>query len=616
MASFAPDPNAFEFDSMAESFGAETIEDEQLIATIQRILLTPERERIQELSQEVETFRFNIQSEYDTLREQGHDLLAEVDRLQTLARANEHRVRDLQVVLELLNRRVMVDADGRPTVAMTELLTEVEHVVKIAHTSAAEVRDIKAEVETLRLKAREDTAGLIAHLTPVLSNMLSDTIRDSRDEVAEALGPVMGEAIRVQIRDSRREMIAVLYPIIGELVQHAIGEAIRELQRNIDARIRSAIGQQVWWRRTLARLQGVSAAELAMRDALPFSIEQIFLIQRGSGLLLTHLYVDQDKLNASPEISAQVADSDLIGGMLNAIRDFVQDSFGQGQTDKELDAVDYGDQRIIIQGGQAAYLAVVIDGVEPEGFHAKLREFISELHVQHHTAFAAYEGDGATLPDTRVELLQFVTEAQDIQPVAPQPLSFYQKVFIWGGAFSGILLLGLACFYLRFTIALYPIAFPPPTPTATASPTATPTATSTTTATHTPTQTLTPTETPSPIPTSTSTPLPTNTSTPTRTPTLSPTPTSTPRPTATPTPIAASTIGSVWVRQVPDSGVQTFATIPPDTPVTVIAVFDTWVQVEWLEDATELSGLQRGWVPLQWIETREPISSELITPTP
>jgi len=54
--------------------------------------------------------------------------------------------------------------------------------------------------------------------------MIGGAIRDSHDEMAEALGPVMGEAIRVQIRNSRKDMIEALFPIIGETVQRAIGE--------------------------------------------------------------------------------------------------------------------------------------------------------------------------------------------------------------------------------------------------------------------------------------------------------------------------------------------------------------------------------------------------------
>ncbi len=168
--------------------------------------------------------------------------------------------------------------------------------------------------------------------------------------MAEALGPIMGEAIRVQIRDSRKDMIEALYPVIGATVQRAVGEFTKEFQRNIDARLKATFGPQGMVRTAMARMRGVSSAELALRDLLPFSIKEIFLIQHGSGLLLAYSHPG----------STEVADSDLISGMLTAIRDFVHDSFGHGDEDKELDEIQYGDERIIIQSGRAAYLAVVI----------------------------------------------------------------------------------------------------------------------------------------------------------------------------------------------------------------------------------------------------------------
>lgn len=593
-----PNPPDSLFDNAYEG-----LEDKQLIASIQDILLSPERERIHQLSRQVENFRQQVQWETEALQEQGRDLLAEVERLQQIARSNEHRVRDLQVVLELLNRRVMVDSAGRPTVAMTDLLSEIEQVLRQAHTGIAEIRELKVEIEALRYKTQHDTAGLMAHLTPVMSNMISDTIRDSRDEMAEALGPVMGEAIRVQIRNSRTTMIEALYPIIGELVQRSITEAIREIQRNIDARIKAAVGPQSLWRTLLARLRGVSPAELALRDALSFGVEQIFLIQRGSGLLLAYKNLTDEAPSTAEAI--QAADSDLISGMLTAIRDFVQDSFGRGQKEEELNEIQYGRQRIIIQSGQAAYLAVVINGTEPAGFNAKLRQFISELHLHHKKALHDYQGDPETLPDLASELNQLILLITSTQPVSPKSLSRYQKWAVAGGAITGLLIIGLACFYLQFTLALYPIAFPPATATPTATLTAT--ATATTKPTSTPTATLTPskTATASPTPTQTATPTPTGT------------PTATYTPSATPTLVAAQTIGNVWVRRTPsEEDTFRFATIPTDTPLTVLAVYDIWAEVEW--EATGIGGLsgkQRGWIPVEWVRTREPISPEIITPT-
>ncbi len=141
---------------------------------------------------------------------------------------------------------------------------------------------------------------------------------------------------------------------------------------------------------------------------------------------------------------------------------------------------------------------------------------------------------------------------------------------------GSIACLALGIFYARFTIALLPVAFPPPvTPTGTPTPTLT--FTPTPAATFTPTATLTP----SPTPTATFTP--------------------TPLPTATPEPDYVYTRGSVWVRSLPDETQPPFTAITPELPLTVLERRADWVLVSWQQaDGQTVSG----WIPVLWLAAR------------
>ncbi|MBK9924586.1 MAG: SH3 domain-containing protein [Anaerolineales bacterium] len=502
---------------------------------VRSILLSDVRDRLRGIERQIELVQDRSQSEDDDLHRQLKELLIELDRLHGLAREADDRSRDLQ-----------------------------------------------AEIEILRRRAQADSEGLIARVTPVLGDMISRTIRDSRDEMAEALGPIMGEAIRVQIRDSRKDMVEALYPVIGETVQKAVSEFAREFQRNIDARLKMTFGPQGMLRTTMARMRGVSASQLAMRDSLPFAIREIFLIQHGSGLLIAH----------SHHSSAEITDSDLISAMLTAIRDFVRDSFGNGSQEEELDEVQYGDQRIIIQSGRVAYIAVVTSGIEPEGFRARLHTFISDLHVKYEKPLRQFTGDPTMLPNLQPKIARLVADVTGGTGPKP-PMSRNAKIGVFFGVLFGILLIALACFYLQFTVALYPIAFPSPTPTSTGTPTATLTATAT--------RTFTPTA------TNTATQTPTATSTPTST--FTPTPTFTP--TFTPTPYTAFAGGHVWVRNAPKFESPHIEVLFKRTPVTVLSVYGIWMEVEWFAS----DGFHHGWVPAEWITLVEPVGSDRITPT-
>jgi len=333
-----------------------------------------------------------------------------------------------------------------------------------------------------------------------------------------------------------------------------------------------------------------------VRQGLPFRIRQIFVIQRDSGLLLAHNDPD----------SVEEGDLDLIGGMLTAIRDFVQDSFGQEGEEGQLDQVQWGDQSIIIQDGPVAYVASVIEGVEPQGFHAKLQYFVSELHIRHAKTLRDYDGDESSLPNLQPGLLEFMHQSTGIAP-PPQTVGPRTKVALGGMGIVGLLFVGLFCFYIQFTYALFPIArsgiFPwslNPIASATATLTSTPTVTPSMTATltSTPTHTATPTQTP----TATHTPKPTHTPTATNTATITNTPIP---PTATPT-IPSKTFNAftrvnVWARVAPSADSARLLVLPPNTTLDVIRISGNWVEAEWLLDGV----LGRGWISIQWVEFRE-----------
>lgn len=421
--------------------------------------------------------------------------------------------------------------------------------------SAAETR-LGQELESLR-RAQDDLDALITRLTPAISGMVADSIRNSPEAMAEALGPVMGEAIRVQIRDSRQEMVEAIYPIIGETIQKALAEFTRELQRNIDARLKTSLSPLDFLRLAWARLRGVPASRLTLRDALPFAVRQLFLVHRQSGLLLAHSHPDQ----------VAATDADLVSSMLTAIRDFVRDSYGSGQGEEELDEIQYGGQRIILVTGSQAYLAAVIEGIEPQGFRAALRDFLTDLHLREARALREYSGNLADFAPASTRLRNLLQAASPRQDSAPRPLSRAQKGILAFASAGLLLFLALSCFYLQFTLALLPLAFPPPS--------------------LTPTQTFT--LTPSPTLTATLTP--------------SLTPTFTPRPSATFTLTPATTftlLGNVWLRSGPGAEYPVLLALSQGEQVQRLQTQGEWSLVLWRN--TQGQAVQ-GWLPSLWLQT-------------
>ena len=535
------------------------------------------------------------ESQEPTTAPSNHENDSQLDSLRDLLLAKEKQ--QLQALQQQnLDAAQQIHQLQAQLAALQHALADVQDAAAMqrsrAHDLQTQIDQLKSELKA-ELKAESD--AMIPRLIRQMSHIITETIRNSRDEMAAALGPVMSEAIRVQIRDSRKSMVEALYPIILETVQRAIAAFARELQINIDARLKSTFQFRELGRTVRARLRGISPSELALRDALPFAVQELFLAQHESGLLMAHSSTQPD----------EASDSDLISGMLTAIRDFARDSFGDGDETDELDEIQYGDERIIIQSGQFAYVAAVITGVEPAGFRTRLREFLVNLHLHHSHKLRDYAGDPLTLPQSlAADFATLGREMQEANTAVSRPLSQSEKsVLVWGGL-AGVALVILACFYLQFTLALWPVAFGAPTATATNTPL--PTVTTVVIVEPSPSA---PTETPPPVATNTPTltPTPVATNTPSATPVP---PTATPLPTITPMLLTSRTNAPVWIRPFPDNRAPTDQVILADTAVTILSQYGEWVEVAWQNSL----GQQNGWVPLQWITLSQPIPADIVTP--
>jgi hypothetical protein len=426
-----------------------------------------------------------------------------------------------------------------------------------------QVRELRQEVV--------DPEAVSQRVAPELVPLLHTQARQNREALAEAVAPVIGPAIRSQIRAAKGDIIEALSPLIGQIIGKAISEAFRELTRNIDARLRRQFQFRERFSRWLARLKGVSEADLLLREALPYSIQHVFLIHRQSGLLL-------ERLSAAGE-AAQ--DLDLISGMLTAIQDFMRESFGKGEGD--LEEIAQGDRRILLEGGQCAILAVVVKGVEPVGFARAIHQTIHDLHQRHARELCDFDGNMARLPDLKPALAPLLAPDPEALPGESSPASMTQaQKWAAGAALGGAgLALALLIFACLFTVRLWPYAFAPVLPTSSATQTlAFPTATATLTQTATARPSLTPTYTLSPAPS----------------PTLTPSNTPTPTPTSTPAPIVGQALGSLNVRAGPGVG---FPVLGAVTSGQRLAILDR--QGEWFSISAEL---ENGETLLGWVWSR------------
>jgi outer membrane protein OmpA-like peptidoglycan-associated protein len=248
----------------------------------------------------------------------------------------------------------------------------------------AELRDLLLGPERRQLlelqeqiKNRTLRPGEVAAVLP--EAVIARAGRDAR--LRHALQPLLEEAIVASVRKDPRVMAEALFPIIGAAVRRALATALQTMVDSLNLMVESGFTlRSVQWRIEAART-GKSYVEIALLRSLLYRVEQVFLIQRSTGLLLQHAIAE----------AAVIRDADMVSGMLTAIQDFVQDSFGSGEDG--LETVRVGELTVWIQHGPKALVAAVVRGTPPPQIRKVFASAVENVHREFGDQLASFKGN-------------------------------------------------------------------------------------------------------------------------------------------------------------------------------------------------------------------------------
>lgn len=245
--------------------------------------------------------------------------------------------------------------------------------------------------ELLRRKVvSSDSEEIADAIAPEIAAAIKQQITLKRSAIANAIAPEMGIAIKQQITLERDAMVDALYPVIGSTIAKYMTEAIR----SINEKIENSLSPQGIIRKFRAKLQGVSEAELILKEAIPFTVQAIFLIHKSSGLVISEV-----------QSGSQHLESEMIAGMLTAIRSFVNDCIAH-TGDSEVHTIEYGNSKIILEVAGYCYLAAVIDGEPPQWFIGKMRQILVAIVQNYGKVIESFDGDSTTIPEQVNSLLE------------------------------------------------------------------------------------------------------------------------------------------------------------------------------------------------------------------
>lgn len=233
-------------------------------------------------------------------------------------------------------RRLLLDVD-------LEKIDQIDH-------------DLKDILRDLNERAR-----LEKKINPLIDTKLITFQR----EIPDKLGPSITAALKKQARESQQEVVDALYPLIGKLVSRYIRREIELISARIDEKFEAAFSLEGWKRRLKAWFSGTKESELIIREIVPPELHELFVIGKENGILL-------GSYSHSKEI-----DSDMIAGMLTAIKAFSEDAFQKNK--QELELIEYESYKIKIFNIGSYYIAAIISGVISTEFNLKLENAVSEF---------------------------------------------------------------------------------------------------------------------------------------------------------------------------------------------------------------------------------------------
>ncbi len=245
----------------------------------------------------------------------------------------------------------------------------------------------REELESIRARL-DDHEARRREVGEVLPAVLLEHASDPR--FTHALTPPVERAITASVRSNPGPLADALFPVMGPAIRKAVAAALSGMVEGLNRTLEHSLS----WRSLVWRIEalrtGKSFGEVMLLHTLVYRVEQLFLIERASGLLLQHV----------TEGAGEVRDADMVSGMLTAIREFVKDSFRV--TDSEgLEALKVGELSIWIEQGPSAILAAVLRGTAPRSFRTTLQTSLERIHLEFADEFDQFRGDTAVFDGAR-----------------------------------------------------------------------------------------------------------------------------------------------------------------------------------------------------------------------
>ncbi|ADP72649.1 OmpA/MotB domain protein [Rhodomicrobium vannielii ATCC 17100] len=206
---------------------------------------------------------------------------------------------------------------------------------------SAALEDVRALVA-----AHDQSIGSPEQLRESVADVLAGAMRSAgikdRSGLAISMAPVIIDGIRSEIRNSRNEIVDALYPILGRLTSAYVMSAFRDFMEQTNQRLEGGLSGRFIWLRLYCFVTGKSYAKALLRRRSAFRVQEILLIDAETGALVDSwqapdLAVGEPIADDGPRVTA----------MLAAVNRFASEALKAKR--QSLKSIDLGDSQIYLR---------------------------------------------------------------------------------------------------------------------------------------------------------------------------------------------------------------------------------------------------------------------------
>lgn len=230
----------------------------------------------------------------------------------------------------------------------------------------------------------------------VLDKALAEAELRNHDQMSRALAPLVVNTIKTELKNSQDELVDIMFPITGRMVKSYLAAEMKKLSESVNNRI----DHNPIMLRLRALTSGKKVRDLAIAETQRLSVDEVFLIRRGSGELLAHW----------PQSATAMSNADVhLSGVLSAINDFASSAFDNDGG--HFQSFRYENVDVHMRASPVYLLAAKCSGIAPSGIEPIFDEaFLETLERVTALERAAAANDRDVTAQTRSLELHPLTE--------------------------------------------------------------------------------------------------------------------------------------------------------------------------------------------------------------